>query len=110
MTEFPSVLSGIYGVAGRCCDRSPCFRARLEATAGSLQIHATTDLCARHLGSAVQDIAARAGAHKLRGQLTILVIDRPTLSHAAGPGRAGDRLPTAFPFSAIPLGPGAVSG
>jgi hypothetical protein len=109
MTEYSSVLSGIYGAADRCCDRSPCFRARLDATAGSLQIHATTDLCARHLGSAVQDIAARARMHKLRGQLTILVIDRPTLSHAAGAGRAGDQLPAAFPFSAIALGPGAVS-
>ena len=110
MTEFSSVLSDIYGVTNRCCDRSPCFRARLEATAGSLQIYATTELCAQHLGSAVQDIAARARAHKLRGQLTILVIDRPTLSHAAGPGRPGDQLPTALPFSAIPLGPSAVSG
>lgn len=110
MTEFSSVLSGIYGVANRCCDRWPCFRAWLEATAGSLPIHATTDLCARHLGSAVQDIAALARAHKLRGQLTILVIDRPTLSPAAGAERAGDRLPTAFPFSTISLDPGAVSG
>jgi hypothetical protein len=110
MTEFPSVLSGNCGVADRCCDRSPCFRARLEATAGSLQIHVTTDLCARHLGSAVQDIAALACEHKLRGQLTILVIDRPALSHVARAGRPGERLPIAFPFSAIPLGPDAVSG
>jgi hypothetical protein len=110
MTEFSSVLSGIYGVTNRCCDRSPCFRVRLEGTAESLQIFGTTDLCAQHLGSVVQDIAARACAHKLRGQLTILVIDRPALSHAAGAGRPGDRLPTALPFSTIPLGPGVVSG
>ena len=110
MTEFSSVLSGNYGVTNRCCDRLPCFRARLEATAGSIQIFATTDLCPQHLGSAVQDIAVRARAHKLRGQLTILVIDRPTLSHAAGPGQPGDQLPTALPFSAISLSPGAVSG
>ena len=106
MTELLSVLSGNCGFAECCCDHSPCFRARLEATAGDLQVHATTDLCARHLGSAVQGIAAWARAHELRGQLTILVIDRPTLSHAAGPQRPGDRLPTAFPFSAITLGPG----
>ena len=106
MTEFLSVLSGRYGAASRCCDGSPCFRARLEATAGSVKVHATTDLCPRHLGAAVQDIAARARAHQLRGQLTILVIDRPALSCPAEPGQAGDRLPVAFPFSAIPLGPG----
>ena len=110
MTEFSFVLAGIYGVPDRCCDRPPCFRARLEATVGSLPIHATADLCAQHLGSAVQDIAAWARTHELRGQLTILVIDRPTVSHAAGAERAGDRLPTAFPFSAISLGAGAVPG
>lgn len=92
--------------ADRCCDRQPCFQARLEATTGLQQIHAITELCARHLGDAVQDLATWARREGLHGELTILAVGPPAPRHqAANSGTQDGQLPTSFAFSTIQLDP-----
>lgn len=86
--------------AGCPCDRAPRFQARLEATAGDRRVCRRAELCAQHLGNAVQALAAWARDEGLEGQVTVLAIDLPT------PGQ----VPPAwarrgFAFGAIPLNP-----
>lgn len=84
----------------RCCDRPSCFQARLEATAGTRAVTRDTRVCAEHLGGAVRELTAWARERQLRGQLTLLVIDRPGAGH-----RAQDADPAGFAFAAITLAP-----
>lgn len=91
------------GQEDRCCDRACCFQARLEATAGTRAVIRDARVCGEHLGDAVRELTAWAHEQRLRGQLTLLVIDGP------GDGQRGDAspagLPAGFAFAAITLDP-----
>src|SRR5438094_4673803 len=71
MTELPLDSSRPHCQAGRGCDHAPCFQARLDATAGQYRVHKRTDLCAEHLGAAIQAITAWAHDEGLRGEVTV---------------------------------------
>ena len=50
MTELLLSAPVIHGQAARCCDRAPCFQARLEAAAGRRPVRGQAEICAEHLG------------------------------------------------------------
>jgi hypothetical protein len=84
--------------AGRSCQRAPCFQVRVEAAAGCRFVHATTELCAEHLGD-IHAMTVWAREQGLHGQLTVLAIDLPPAGQAAPAGRNG------LVFETIPLSP-----
>jgi hypothetical protein len=83
MTESLSDSSRPHCQAGRGCDRAPCFQARLEAATGEYHVHKRTDLCAEHLGAAIQAITAWARDQGLHGEVTVLAIDLPDSAQTA---------------------------
>jgi hypothetical protein len=84
--------------AGLSCDRAPCFQARLEAAAGDRPVRKRAELCAEHLGGTVHAMTTWANDRGLRGQVTVLAVDRPARDQDAPPaGRIG------FVFSTIRL-------
>ena len=83
--------------AGRSCDRAPCFQARLEAAAGDRPVRRRAELCAEHVGGTVHALTTWANDRGLRGEVTVLAIDRPAPDHAGSGGRIG------FVFSTIRL-------
>jgi hypothetical protein len=100
MTELPHDSSRPHCQAGRGCDRAPCFQARLDAIAGQYRVHKRTDLCAEHLGAAIQAITAWAHDEGLRGEVTVLAID---LSGSGAVTPAWDR--SSLAFATIPITP-----
>ena len=89
----------------QCCDQVPCFQARLEATAGAREVLASADVCARHLGDAVQDLTVWAQEVGMRGEITVLA--------TGGPSTLDAQMPSSFAFGIItiaPLAPGSPSG
>lgn len=92
MTALLSSLPVVRGPADRCCDRPPCFEARLEAAAGRRQVRRHTWLCAEHLGDTVQDLATWARRQNLTGEVIVLIIDQP-----------GDLVHGGFAFGTISL-------
>jgi hypothetical protein len=105
MTELPHDSSRPHCQAGRGCDRAPCFQARLDATAGQYRVHKRTDLCAEHLGAAIQAITAWARDEGLRGEVTVLAID---LSGSGAVTPAWDI--SSLAFATIPITPFTASG
>jgi hypothetical protein len=99
MTQLLPALASPVCQAGRTCDRAPCFQARLEAAAGDRPVLRRTELCAEHLGGTVHALTTWANDRGLRGQVTVLAIDRPPRDQSAAPpgGRIG------FVFSTIRL-------
>lgn len=92
--------------ADRCCDSAPYFRARLEAITGAQQILASTDVCAMHLGDAVQNLATWAQQTNVCGQVIVLAIGGPEPGCQASIVGPGERqMPTSFAFSVIPIDP-----
>jgi hypothetical protein len=89
-----------FGQTDRCCDRDPCFQARLLAVKGVQRVGRTIDLCADHLGDTVTALAAWARAEGLEGEITVIAIGLPESSQAPRlSGRPG------LPFSTIPISP-----
>jgi len=97
MTQLLPALAEPVCQAGRSCDRAPCFQARLEAAAGGRPVRRHAELCAEHLGGTVHALTTWANDRGLRGEVTVLAIDRPAGDHAAPGGRIG------FVFSTIRL-------
>jgi hypothetical protein len=106
MTQPLPPRSSSHPPADRCCDRPPCFQARLEAAAGSRPVISNTQVCADHLGDAVQALTTWARQQGLHGQLTVLATGQPGSRRPAGCG-AGPAagLPDGFAFSIIRIGP-----
>jgi hypothetical protein len=59
------------------CRSAPCFQARIEGNSGHRSIRTRTELCAEHLGDAVQTLAAWGREQGLEGEVTVLAVDRP---------------------------------
>jgi hypothetical protein len=98
MTQLLPALASPVCQAGRPCDRAPCFQARLEAAAGDRLVRTHAELCAEHLGGSVHALTTWASDRGLRGEVTVLAIDRPGADDDAPPGgRIG------FLFSTIRL-------
>jgi hypothetical protein len=92
----------------RWCDEPPYFRARLEAATGSqqMQILASTDVCAEHLGDAVHDLTVWAQEARMHGQVVVLAIGAPEPCQRAGDqGNSGGPFVSSFAFSVIPIIP-----
>jgi hypothetical protein len=86
MTELLLSARSARCQSGGSCDRVPCFQARLEAAAGLQPVRRHAELCAEHLGCAVQSLAAWAREQGLAGKVIVLAIDPPLAGQAAGPG------------------------
>lgn len=98
MTQLLPALAEPACQAGRCCDRAPCFQARLEAAAGDRLVRRHAELCAEHLGGTVHALTTWANDRGLRGEVTVLAVDRPARDQPVPPGgRIG------FVFSTIRL-------
>jgi hypothetical protein len=92
----------------RCCDQIPFFRARLEATAGLHEILANTEVCARHLGDAVQSLTLWAQQTGVQGEVTVLAIGAPEpYTNACGPSELDRKIPSSFAFGVITVAPQA---
>jgi hypothetical protein len=100
MTQLLPALASPICQAGAPCDRVPCFQARLEAAAGDRLVRTHAELCTEHLGGTVHALTTWASDRGLRGELTVLAIDRPGAS-GGHQGPPGDR--TGFLFSTIRL-------
>jgi hypothetical protein len=83
MTELLPASPSPFCQAAGGCDRAPCFQARLEATGGHRKVRTRTELCAQHLGQAVQSLAAWARDQGLEGNVTVLAIEPPILGQTA---------------------------
>ena len=83
MTELLLSVPVIHGQAVRCCDRAPCFQARLEAAAGRRPVRRQAEICAEHLGRTVQALAVWAREHSLEGKVTVLAIDQRAIDQRA---------------------------
>jgi hypothetical protein len=77
----------------------------LDAAAGQYRVHKRTDLCAEHLGAAIQAITAWARDEGLEGEVTVLAVD---LSESGQPAPAWDR--NSLAFATIPISPLSTSG
>ena len=86
MTQLLPALAEPVCQAGRSCDRVPCFQARLEAAAGGRPVRRRAELCAEHLGGTVHALTTWANDRGLRGEVTVLAIDRPARDHAVPSG------------------------
>ena len=106
LSQLIAPVPAIPKPADRCCDSDPYFRARLEAITGTQQILANTDVCAIHLGDAVQNLTTWAQQTNVRGQVIVLAIGGPDPGRLAGTAGSGERqMPTSFAFSVIPIDP-----
>ncbi len=106
MSQLIAPVPAMPKPADRCCDSAPYFRARLEAITGTEQVLASTDVCATHLGDAVQNLATWAQQASVRGQVIVLAIGGPEPGcPAAIAGPADRQMPTSFAFSVIPIDP-----
>jgi hypothetical protein len=98
----------------RCCDQAPFFRARLEATVGPREVLASTEVCARHLGDAVQGLTVWAQEVGMQGEVTVLAIGgSEPCSEAGGADDLVGQMPSSFAFGIItiaPLAPGSPPG
>lgn len=102
MTELLLSAPVIHGQAARCCDRAPCFQARLEATAGRRPVRGQAEICAEHLGRTVQALAVWAREHSLEGKVTVLAIDQRAIGQASSPAGLDDRV-RGFAFGTVLL-------
>lgn len=100
MIELLPMSPSPFCKADHHCDRIPCFQVRLEATGGRRYVRTRTELCADHLGNAVQELATWAREQGLHGEVTVFAIDLPGASQPSPEwGRSG------LLFGTIPLRP-----
>lgn len=106
LSQLIAPVPAIPKPADRCCDSAPYFRARLEGFPGAQQILASTDVCATHLGDAVQNLTTWAEQTKVCGQVIVLAIGGPDPSRQTSvPGSGERQMPSSFAFSVIPIDP-----
>lgn len=106
MSQLMAPVPAIPKPANRCCDSAPYFRARLEKMTDGQEILASTDVCASHLGDAVQNLTAWAQQTNVCGQVIVLAIGGPEPGRQTGsPGSDERQMPTSFAFSVIPINP-----
>jgi hypothetical protein len=107
MTELLTYVPSVRCQAGHPCERAPCFQARLEAVADRRAVRRHAEVCAEHLGDAVQALAAWAHDRGLEGKVTVLAIDQPAPGTPTEPVSPGDRAARGFAFGTIVLNPRA---